>query len=306
MTLSCRKKIRVSSASSRFGPGRRAGHDDPAARPQRPDRVRPGRLADGLHDRVDLDRQPGAGLEDLVRAELERPGALGLVAAGRQHPQAGGPRQRDHGGGDAAAGALHQHGLAGACSSPRVKSIRYAVSQAVGRQAASSKDSDAGFGTTLRRGHGDLVGERALVALGEQRPLRVEGLVAGPRRVADHGVDDDLVAVLVEAGGVAAEDHRQRLLAQPDAAQRQQVVVVERRGLDGRPSSTRRGPRGRVAPPPAGRRAGRPSRSGRRRRRTCARTYRPLLSGGRHRLVARPRRPPPPPPGRPAGRTATG
>ena len=37
-------------------------------------------------------------------------------------------------------------------SSPRVKSIRYAVSQAVGRQAASAKDSDAGLGTTLRRG----------------------------------------------------------------------------------------------------------------------------------------------------------
>ena len=30
--------------------------------------------------------------------------------------------------------------------------MRYAVSQAVGRQAASSKDSEAGLGTTLRRG----------------------------------------------------------------------------------------------------------------------------------------------------------
>ncbi len=33
-----------------------------------------------------------------------------------------------------------------------MKSMRYAVSQAVGRQAASSKDSEAGFGTTLRVG----------------------------------------------------------------------------------------------------------------------------------------------------------
>ena len=33
-----------------------------------------------------------------------------------------------------------------------MNSIRYAVSQAVGRQAASSKESEAGFGTTLRRG----------------------------------------------------------------------------------------------------------------------------------------------------------
>ena len=39
-----------------------------------------------------------------------------------------------------------------ALSPPCVKSIRYAVSQAVGRQAASSNDSDAGLGTTLDRG----------------------------------------------------------------------------------------------------------------------------------------------------------
>ena len=39
-----------------------------------------------------------------------------------------------------------------ALSPPWVNSIRYAVSHAVGRQAASSKDSEAGFGTTLPRG----------------------------------------------------------------------------------------------------------------------------------------------------------
>ena len=39
-----------------------------------------------------------------------------------------------------------------ALRSPCPKSIRYAVSQAVGRQAASSKESDAGLGTTLTRG----------------------------------------------------------------------------------------------------------------------------------------------------------
>ncbi|MEU7635741.1 hypothetical protein AB0C11_06565 [Streptomyces sp. NPDC039016] len=45
-------------------------------------------------------------------------------------------------------------------------------------------------------------------------------------------MQDDLVAVLVDAGGVAAEDHRERLLGDPDAAQRPQVVVVEGGGLD--------------------------------------------------------------------------
>jgi hypothetical protein len=50
-------------------------------------------------------------------------------------------------------------------------------------------------------------------------------------------VHDDLVAVLVEPGGVAAENHWQRVRPQPDAPQRPQIVVIQRRGadLDGRP-----------------------------------------------------------------------
>ena len=121
---------------------------------------------------------------------------------------------------------------------PWTKSIRYAVSQAVGRQAASSKRQRRRLRYDVAPRHRDPVGERALVALGEQRPPRVLGLVAAPGRVADHRVDEHLVAVLVEAGGVAAEDHRQRLLAQPDTAQRPEVVVVERRRLhlDRRPA----------------------------------------------------------------------
>ena len=46
-------------------------------------------------------------------------------------------------------------------------------------------------------------------------------------------MDDDLIAVLVDPCGVAAEDHRQSLLRQPDAAQRPQIVVVERGRLHG-------------------------------------------------------------------------
>ena len=47
-----------------------------------------------------------------------------------------------------------------------------------------------------------------------------------------------LVAVGVEPGGIAAEDHRQALGGKPDAAQRPQVVVVQRCGanLHGGPS----------------------------------------------------------------------
>ena len=43
---------------------------------------------------------------------------------------------------------------------------------------------------------------------------------------------DDLVAVLVDARGVGAQDHRHALLRQADALQAEQVVVVERDGLD--------------------------------------------------------------------------
>jgi hypothetical protein len=45
-------------------------------------------------------------------------------------------------------------------------------------------------------------------------------------------VHDHLVAVGVDTRRVAAEDHRQAVLRQAHAAQRPQVVVVERGGLD--------------------------------------------------------------------------
>ena len=44
------------------------------------------------------------------------------------------------------------------------------------------------------------------------------------------GVDEHLVAVLVDAGAVAAEHHRQAVGGQAHAAQRPHVVVVERGG----------------------------------------------------------------------------
>ena len=61
--------------------------------------------------------------------------------------------------------------------------------------------------------------------------MRFGSSVSSPRQsgVAIDRVDDHLGAVLVHAGRVAAEDHRQPVLRQPDAAQRPQVVVVERR-----------------------------------------------------------------------------
>jgi len=92
-----------------------------------------------------------------------------------------------------------------------------------------------------RRGDGDLLGERAVVAFGQQRPAGIKGLVAAARvGIPDHRVHDDLVTVGVDPGRVAAEDHRQPVGGQPDAAQRPHVVMVERGRLDGD-----RGPAGR-------------------------------------------------------------
>jgi hypothetical protein len=84
----------------------------------------------------------------------------------------------------------------------------------------------------LRAGtHAD-VGERPLQSLGEQGALRVEGLVAGDGRVADHRVDHHLGAVVQPARPVAAQDHRELLALDADSAQRPQVVHVQAGGLD--------------------------------------------------------------------------
>ena len=83
-----------------------------------------------------------------------------------------------------------------------------------GRQAGGLLEGQRGrLGTTLRRGHGDLLGEGALVRSESSDRFGSRVSSPPPGRVADHGVHDDLVAVLVDAGGVAAEDHRQLVRA---------------------------------------------------------------------------------------------
>ncbi len=72
-----------------------------------------------------------------------------------------------------------------------------------------------------------LVGEGALEPFGEKGTPRVHRLVAAEVGVAHHCMDDDLVAVVVDARGVAAQGHRQPVGGQAHAAQAPQVVVVE-------------------------------------------------------------------------------
>ena len=72
ITEICRKNSRCRSADG-SAPAGGAAADDHAARPDRAHRVRPGGPADGFEDAVDPFRQPGALLEDLVRARGRRP-----------------------------------------------------------------------------------------------------------------------------------------------------------------------------------------------------------------------------------------
>ena len=273
--------------------GGRARDDDRAAVLDRADRVPPRRPAHGLHDRVDPRREPRARLE----GEL---GARGRAPAGASPPTGSSPRRADRRprrAGSARSRRRHPRPARArsrpARRAPRVNSIRYAVSHAVGRQAASSNESAGGFGTRFRRGTATRSASVPGIELREERALGVERLVAVPAGARDHAVDDHLVALLVDAGGVAAEDHRQPFRGQSDPLQRPEIVVVERRrpDLDERPAFRAararaglrpRGPRaartptgGRRPPPattrppraraaPARPRAGRPSRRGRR------------------------------------------
>ena len=219
----------------RVGAAGRPGDHDRAAGAQGPQRVRPRRLAHGLDDGVDLVGQPCAGLERLVRAELDGPGALALVTAGDPHAEAHDARELDGRSGHATAGTLHEHPVADAQTRPRRE---HAVRREPrGRQARGVLEAERlRLADDVVGRHRDRVGERPRVLLRQQRATRVEGLVpAAGLRVADDLVHDDRRAVVEHACGVPAEDHRQLLLAQPDAHEAPQVVVVEAGGTQVHP-----------------------------------------------------------------------
>jgi hypothetical protein len=138
--------------------------------------------------------------------------------------------------------ALHEHGLPGLHAGAHEQ--HSVGGQPGGRQARRLLEGESRrLGHEVAARHRDALGQRARVQLGQQRALGVERLVARPAIAGDDRVDHHLVSVLVHAGRVAAEDHRQPVLGQADAAQRPQVVVVERRRphVDHRPPVRRLG-----------------------------------------------------------------
>ena len=139
----------------------------------------------------------------------------------------------------------------------RTASGRRSATPSTGRPPRRS-DSSAGLGTTLRSG--TMTYSASVPWCFSDSSVRPGSSVSSPRPAlgVDHRVHDDLVAGrLVDAGGVAAEDHRQLLGLDADAAQRPQVVVVQARGLAPRRASSRRRARARGARRPPGRPADR-------------------------------------------------
>ena len=127
------------------------------------------------------------------------------------------PTQGDAGGGDSPTDALDQH---------RVPSAQLAAGEqhAMGGQPGSGqtgrfdKGQRSRFGDQICLRDDHLVGEGALVTFAEDGATRVQGLIPRPGRVIDHGVYDDLVAVLVDTCRVAAKDHGESFLAQSHTA----------------------------------------------------------------------------------------
>ena len=156
--------------------------------------------------------------------------SLRLVAQTRK-PAA--PAEQDQRGGDAAAGALDEYGRAGLEPGPVEQ---HAVGgQVGGRQAGGLVEGQrGGLGHQVAPGHRDPLGERAVVALGQQRPARVEGLVAARRRPGRRSRACTTTSRPSSSTPAASQPRiiGSRSAGRPDAAQRPDVVVVERRRLD--------------------------------------------------------------------------
>ncbi len=176
MISSCRKNTRRRSTVARWPDGRPADHDRgrPARRLQR---VLEGRRADRLDHHVDPFRQPRAGLE---RGRAERRDPLPLVR------RRGWSRRPVAPSATASSTAAVATPPPAPCTSTEPPSGRPARGSAASGTRSATPSAGrpprrtrvpAGFGTRLRRGTADPLGERARLVLGEQRALRVHGLV---------------------------------------------------------------------------------------------------------------------------------
>ena len=181
---------------------------------------------DGLHHGVDALGEARAGLEGRVGAKRQRQRALLLAAAGRSRRGAGGTRAEfDQCGGDAAARALDEHRLPG--RQPAACEQHAVGGQPSGGQAGGLLEAELGrLGTRFWRG--TITCSASVPWWTSDSNERFGSSVSSPLQPADadHRVDEHLVAVWIDAGGVAAEDHRQAI----GSAGRRRAATTDRDG----------------------------------------------------------------------------
>ena len=188
----------------------------------------PGGLTDGLQDGVDPVREPGAdsGTPLPHRARRLVHGAPPRRPVTHMRSPAAAP-ERDRRRGDATAGSLHENGVTRADA--RLDEEHPIRRQPRRRQAGGLGPGSSGdLATRLRRGHGDPLGQRALVHLGEQRPSRVRGLVSAT--CSGSAMTPWMTTSLPSSSTPAASQPRiigSALGRKAHPAQRPQVVVVE-------------------------------------------------------------------------------
>ena len=156
----CQNSRRRSSAI--IGPGGGAADHQPAAAPERAERVLPARLAHAVDDDVgapsageppDLRHDVGRRVVDRrVRAQAPRGLELGVGAAGDDGPGAEVPGDLERRHRHAAADAPDEHGLARRGARARVVSIRHAVSVASENAAAWAHGIPGGTGARFSAG----------------------------------------------------------------------------------------------------------------------------------------------------------
>ena len=231
ITRSCRKKIRFSSVDPGVGPGGRPRDHHRAAGLQRAQRVVQVAAPTVSITASTRSGSRARGLERLVGHRVDGRGCrlapLRLVTQTRRPITRAEP---DHRRRDAAAGALHQHGVAGL--QPGAGGQHAVGGQPRGRQAR-------GLARATARSALARVAPRTTTCsarvpwCSSDSSVRRGSRVSSPRsRVPDDGVHHDLGAVVVQSRRIAAEDHGQPVGGQADPAQAPQVVVVEAGGLD--------------------------------------------------------------------------
>jgi hypothetical protein len=229
--------------SRRVRTTRRPRDNHTPTRPKRPQRMRPRRLTHRLDHHIHPLRHP------LTRHQRDRTPQrslppLHLATTCRIHPSPRRHRQRDRRRRHTPTHSLHKNTITRTHTSlSEQHPIRSPPRHRQTRRLIKGQPRRLRHQITTR--HTQILRERTIVPLREQRPTRIERLIPSPSiRVPDHRTHDNGIAVLVVPSRVTPQNPRQTLRRMPHPPQRPQIVPVER-GRDHphhRPSRPRLGP----------------------------------------------------------------